>query len=224
MPDPIAPTQNITGTTAQKMLVNADEFESKVNAATASYPKPEAAPHAAPPKPVTATASPPRRCVITEGPQYSPSGDVPVQRMGREKYAFFAMSARFDNNKATGHDPSCCEVRQYIKWDDAYHTSNGGRPHGGFNEKAGPNLYHEDVEEKGVCHYGHRDENCNGSNNNQYYTAGKEDPAHGDIYNGWDRPRVDKRHQGAFEFELRIIDRCNQNAVRGVSPHVRVQW
>lgn len=225
MPDPVDQSGTIANAAAQNVLQNAEEFGEKITAATATAAANKQQPETGAD---SATAdqpgTPPRQCAIAEGPQYSPSGDISPQPLGREKYAFFSMSARFDNNSAAGHDPSCCEVRQYIKWDNAYQESRGGRPHSGFDEKAGPNVYHEDVEEKGICHYGHRDENCNGAGNNQYFTAGKPDPANGSAFRGWDEPRVARHHQGSFEFEMRVIDTCNQNTVRGVSPHVRVQW
>ena len=75
---------------------------------------------------------PAKSCKVASGPTYAPTGDVPVSTTGDKKKAKFAMAATFTKNAADGNEPSCCEVRQYIKWDKAYQDDKGGPPHGGF--------------------------------------------------------------------------------------------
>ena len=84
--------------------------------------------------------------------------------------ASFSITASFFDDRDSGrcdkvYDCRCCEIRQYIKWDELFvETSGQPGPHGGFRNKS-PNTWYEDRAERKTSlisgrpirwRYGHR--------------------------------------------------------------------
>lgn len=121
---------------------------------------------------------------------------------------------------------SCCEVRQYIKWDKRYVASKGGPPHGGFPSSSTPDTWYEDRDENNK-RYGHRSgpysdpmPNCE----DEYKTGSAPDQANGDTYCGSDEPGAPDRRQGQYQFQLKVVDVCHGEAVKATSSVITVDW
>lgn len=186
---------------------------------------PAPAPGATAPTPPVAK-QPVSRCQVTAGPTYSPSGSIPVTLTGGRKRATFKMTAAFGAGAAGGHVPSCCQVRQYIKWDKAFHTWRGGPPHGGFPATSTQDTWYEDRDSRDK-RYGHRSgphsdpiAGCG----DEYKTGGVLDQKNGDRYCGRDTPSGPKAMTGAFFFQLKVVDACNGDAVKASSAPITVNW
>jgi hypothetical protein len=136
---------------------------------------------------------------------------------------------------AFGTDPSstpprvssCCEVRQYIKWDDAFHNWRGGPPHGGFPSSATANTWYEDRDGSDSFRYGYRSgpysipvAGCG----NEYLTGGTQDMANGNTYCGRDTPGGPSTMTGKFNFQLKVIDTCDGNNVKASSSVITINW
>lgn len=189
------------------------------------HPAPAPAPGATAPTPPVAK-QPASKCQVTAGPTYSPSGSIPVTVTGGRKQATFKMTAAFGAGAAGGHVPSCCQVRQYIKWDKAFHTWRGGPPHGGFPAAATHGTWYEDRDSRDK-RYGHRSgphsdpiAGCG----DEYKTGGVRDQKNGDRYCGRDTPNGPKAMTGAFDFQLKVVDACNGDAVKASSTPITVNW
>jgi len=193
-------------------------------------PTPAPAPGVFPPSPPppAAPAAPSRQCHVTSGPTYTPSGTIPVTNTGGRKSATFSMAARFGTAFVTvpPRVPSCCEVRQYIRWDDAYHRSKGGPPHGGFPSSATAGTWYEDRDASDK-RYGHRSgvhsdpiAGCG----DEYLTGRTRDQANGDTYCGRDSPGAPATRMGTFNFQLKVIDTCNGSMVKARSSIITVRW
>src|SRR5262245_36095766 len=96
------------------------------------------------PAPAPAPAAPVNDCSVRSGPCYTPTVTIPVTSSGGRERATFDLAAAFDTDAATGKKPSCCEVRQFIKWDQAFHDWMGGPPHSGFPSSTAANTWIED--------------------------------------------------------------------------------
>ncbi|HEX2049876.1 MAG TPA: DUF4157 domain-containing protein [Actinomycetota bacterium] len=164
-------------------------------------------------------------CHVTSGPSYSPSGTIPVTTTGTTKQAAtFTMSATFANDPGAGRVPACCEVRQFIKWDTAFHTQAGGPPHSGFPSTAGPNVWHED-RDSADTRYGHRSGSHSApSSGDEYRTGGARDQANGDTYHGSDAPSGFASDVGQYQFQLKVIDTCNGYAEKASSSIITINW
>lgn len=165
-------------------------------------------------------------CSVKSGPTYSPTGNIPVTKSGGRKSASFSFSAEFDNDAATGKKPSCCEVHQFIKWDKAYETSKGGPPHGGFpsGTKADTWIEDRDANDK---RYGHRSDSHSdpiAHCGDEYKTGTTRDQANGNTYCGSDNPGAPESRTGQFQFQLKVVDTCNGDAVKATSSVISVNW
>jgi hypothetical protein len=94
---------------------------------------------------------------LVSGPTYAPSGTIAPTVAGGRETAHFALRAEFENDPANGIFPSCCEIRQFIRWDAAAAASfgAGGVPHGGFPAGTAADTWIED-RDAGNNRYGHR--------------------------------------------------------------------
>ncbi len=174
-------------------------------------------------------------CNPTTGPVYSTAGVVPVSNAGGVKSAPFTFSAKFQKAPApkgkgkgatTSTLPSCCQVRQYIKWDQAFATYNGGPPHSGFPSNAKPGRWYEDRDDQDK-RYGHRagvhsDPIAGGGD--EYTTGGVQDQANGDTYNGRDTPSGPAALTGQWQFKLAAIDSCDANKCKGPTQIITINW
>jgi hypothetical protein len=168
------------------------------------------------------------QCSVDSGPTYTPSGNIPVTNTGARKTAPFSMAATFGAAIVTlpPQRPSCCEVRQYIKWDNAFHTWNGGPPHSGFPSSAAVDTWYED-RDRSDKRYGHR----SGAHSDpiagcvdEYLTGGARDQANGNTYCGHDAPGGPAAMTGSFQFQLKVIDTCNGNAEKASSSIITINW
>jgi hypothetical protein len=151
---------------------------------------------------------------------------VPVVKSGGRKRAPFKFNARFATNALTGATPSCCEVRQFIKWDSAFATWAGGPPHAGFPSSTPADTWIEDrdVNDK---RYGHR----SGTHSDpiagcgdEYKSAWRQDQADGRKYCGRDSPGGPEALTGQWQFQLKVIDTCKGDAVKATSDVITVAW
>jgi hypothetical protein len=164
-------------------------------------------------------------CEMASGPSYSPTGSVPVTFTGGQARASFDMAASFVNDPANNKLPSCCHVRQYIKWDQAFATWRGGPPHAGFPASTAPNTWIEDRGPDDTERYGYRSgphsvpfPNCG----DEYKTGARRDMANGDRFCGNDQPFVPDTTEGQFKFQLVVYDSPGRPVAR--SSVISVDW
>jgi hypothetical protein len=187
-----------------------------------SPPSPAPPPTPAPaPAPGPAPAGP--NCTVTSGPTYSPTSPT-VSNNGRRKQASFSMAATFGS--ASGAVPRCCGVRQYIRWNSAYQTANGGPPHRGFPATASAGTWYED-RDTADKRYGHRSGPYSdpiASCGDEYLSGTARDMANGDTYCGKDNPFVPARITGAWDFQLKVVDVEHGSAEKASSPIITITW
>ncbi len=172
-----------------------------------------------------AGAAPAANCSVASGPTYTPSGTVPIVRASGRKSAPFSFGATFATTPGSGAAPRCCSVRQYIKWDKAYQDDKGGPPHSGFPSSSSFGSWYEDRDASDK-RYGHRSGPHSDpiAGGDEYLTAGTRDQLNGDTYVGTDAPGAPDSRKGQFQFQLKVIDTCNGDAVKASSSIITVQW
>jgi len=166
-------------------------------------------------------------CSVASGPSYSPSGTIPLTDYGTVKTAPFSMAATFATDSAKDTKPSCCEIRQFIKWDKSAHKENSGPPHKGFPSSANADTWIEDRSPDDK-RYGHRSGPHSSLSDDCFdrYTTGKtRDDSNGDTYCGADSPDGPAHHmKGQYQFRLDVVDTCNQDATKASSSVITVDW
>jgi hypothetical protein len=165
-------------------------------------------------------------CQIASGPTYTPSGNIPAVVSGTRKEFPFSMAATFTNQSPRAILATCCEVRQFIKWDARSAAGMGGPPHRGFPATTPADTWIEDRDPSDK-RYGHRfgphsDPIANGGD--EYTTNGARDQLHGTTYNGKDKPSGPLTDVGKWFFRLDVIDTCNSNNVISQSPVITCDW
>ncbi len=167
---------------------------------------------------------PMNQCTINTGPTYTPSGTIPVSNSGGRKSATFNLAASFVSGGS--NIPSCCSVRQFIKWDQAFHDWRGGPPHSGFPSGSPPNTWIEDRNAGDTFRYGYRTgtwavpvAGCG----NEYKTGNTQDMANGDTYCGRDTPGGPSSMTGQFKFRLDVVDTCN-GGTKASTPEITINW
>lgn len=185
-----------------------------------------AAPTPPAPTPTPTPKAPAKNCGVRTGPTYTPSPTVPVTTAGGRKKAKFTMAATFDTDAGTGKTPSCCEVRQFIKWDKAFHDWMGGPPHGGFPSGTKHDTWIED-RDSADTRYGHR----SGTHSSPVAACGDEykkgatrNMANGDTYCGKDGPSGPDTMKGQFQFRLDVIASCDGGTTKTSSPVITIDW
>ena len=164
-----------------------------------------------------------KHCSFVNGPAYSTSGPIQATDNGTTKTAHLDFSAKFGNNAKSGEEPGCCEVHQFLNYDQRFAASNGGPPHSGF-QGTQPNTNNEDRDENDK-RYGHRNDSHSDLRPGDLYTTnGKKDDLHGIEYSGRDYPSMPSSLTGTFTFHLEGVDTCNGNAVVKRSPDVPVKY
>jgi hypothetical protein len=150
---------------------------------------------------------------------------IPVTFSGGRANASFDMNASFVNDPENGKLPSCCHVRQYIKWDQAFADFRGGPPHAGFPASTPPNTWIEDRGPADTERYGYRSgphsvpfPDCG----DEYKTGARRDMANGDRFCGNDQPFVPDTADGQFKFQLVVFDSPGRPVAR--SSVISVTW
>jgi hypothetical protein len=165
-------------------------------------------------------------CHVKTGPTYTPDGTIAVTPLANgRKQASFSMDATFDADPATGVRPGCCEVHQFIKWDQAFQTWRGGPPHAGFPATATFDTWYEDRDSNGK-RYGHRTDAFSdpiAGCGDEYKTGANQDQLNGNHYCGKDSPGGPPAMTGTFQFQLKVIDICTGQEV-GSGPVITVNW
>lgn len=184
-------------------------------------------PTPAPPTPAPSTpAAPASNCGVKSGPSYSPTGTVPVTTAHHKKKATFTLAASFSTDPAKATKPSCCEVRQYVKWDKAFQDWRGGPIHSGFPSTATYDTWYEDRDTSDT-RYGHRagiySSPVSGCGD-EYKTATAQDMANGDAYCGRDSPNGPDTMTGTWNFQLKVVDTCDGDKEKASSSVITINW
>ncbi len=142
--------------------------------------------------------------------------------------AHFALRAEFENDPANGIFPSCCEVRQFIRWDATAAASfgAGGVPHGGFPAGTAADTWIEDRDAANK-RYGHRSGAFSDPQSFDQYldSTGARNQAFGHIYRGTDTPGGPAAGMvGTWRFLLRVVDVCNGGTQLGADDFIRINW
>jgi len=157
--------------------------------------------------PVDDPAAAAKKASLKSGPAYSPSGTIKATKSGSLKIATFKQSAEFENDPTKGVDPSCGEIRQYIKWSKGEAPPNTGafEPKSSFSE----DTWYEDRDPNGK-RYGHRSGTFAECVSINHYEdkKGVKDCAKGEVYAGQDDPKGAATRTGMWSFELRAVDTC----------------
>jgi len=172
------------------------------------------------------------RCEVAGGPTYNPAGAIAPTVTGGVPRANFAFRADFRSDPANGVLPSCCEIRQFIRWNAAAATSHEAirgagnvTPHGGFPAAHPADRWIED-RDAGNHRYGHRSGAFSDPQTFDQYldAAGRRNQAFGHRYRGSDAPGGVAGLAGQWRFLLRVVDVCNGDRNVGGSAGVRVNW
>jgi hypothetical protein len=198
--------------------------EGDVMSLDAGVPSPAPAPTT--PTPTPAPATPAANCAVKSGPSYSVTGTVPVTTSNHKKKAPFDFTASFTTDASKGAKPSCCEVRQYVKWDKAFQDWRKGPIHSGFPSTATYDTWYED-RDKSDTRYGHRSgaysspvAKCG----DEYKTGTTQDMANGDTYCGHDGPNGPDTLTGTWNFQLKVVDTCDGDKEKASSAVITVNW
>jgi len=172
------------------------------------------------------------RCEVVSGPRYTPSGTIAATVAGGGRSATFNFRADFRSDPANGIFPSCCEVRQFIRWNAAAaasHTAIRGAgltsPHSGFPATHPADRWIED-RDRANTRYGHRSGRHSAPASFDQYLdgAGRRNQAFGHRYRGSDSPGGPLALAGQWRFFLRVVDVCNGDTRVGTQAFVRVDW
>jgi hypothetical protein len=164
---------------------------------------------------------------LQTGPRYTPGGTFNPAVVGGNQSATFRFGATFKNDPANGIFASCCEARQFIRWDAASAAAlPGGIPHGGFPAGSPADTWIEDRDGANATRYGHRTGQFSESipDNRYVDTNNRPNNAFGHIYQGGDQPGgPDALLAGSWRFLVRVIDVCNGNKRLG-DDFIRINW
>ena len=167
---------------------------------------------------------------LKSGPTYTPGGTLAPTVAGGNESVTFRLNAEFDSDPANGIFPSCCEVRQSIRWDAAAAASfaairgpGNTVPHAGFPAGHPADTWIEDRDGTNTLRYGHRVGFSPGPGNQYLDSDGKRNQAFGHIYRGRDTPGGPVALAGQWRFMLRVIDVCNGGRRLGWD-FIRINW
>jgi Domain of unknown function (DUF4157) len=164
---------------------------------------------------------------LVSGPRYTPGGTFAPPVVAGNQQARFRFGATFKNDPANGVFASCCEARQFIRWDAASAAAlPGGIPHGGFPAGTAAGTWIEDRDNADATRYGHRTGQFAESIPGDRYvdTNNRPNNAFGHIFQGEDAPGgPDALLAGSWRFMVRVIDVCNGNARLG-DDFIRINW
>lgn len=167
------------------------------------------------------------KCEIDAGPSYSTRGTINVPAGVGARQAFFRLSSTFKSDPANKILPSCCEVRQFIRWNAAAAASfaPGVVPHAGFPAAHPVDTWIEDRDDTVNNRYGHRSGVFSDPQSFDQYldSSGKRNQAFGHIYTGSDSPGGTGM-AGQWRFMIKVLDVCNGNKTIGSQDFVNVNW
>ncbi|MFZ5447953.1 MAG: DUF4157 domain-containing protein [Thermodesulfobacteriota bacterium] len=167
------------------------------------------------------------RGVVKSGPRYTPGGPITATVAGGRKSASFRFTAEFEHDPANGIFASCCEVRQFIRWDPAAVASWGGPtvPHGGFPAGTPANTWIEDRDAANT-RYGHRAGPFSAPAAWDQYidSTGRRNQAFGHIYRGRDTPSGPATDAGTWTFLVKVVDVANGGVTIGSQDVLSVNW
>jgi hypothetical protein len=167
-------------------------------------------------------------CKVVNGVTYVPGAPAVVAAAGGGETAHFAFDAEFENGPAAGVFPSCCEIRQFIRWNAAAAAGMGpaGVPHGGFLAGTPVDTF---IEDRNAANqrYGHRSGPFSDPESfDQYLDAtGARNQAFGHLYRGFDDPQVPPAMAvGQWQFYVNIVDVCHGEVRKGDDSLIRINW
>ena len=144
--------------------------------------------------------------------------------VGGNENADFALRAEFDNDPANGIFPSCCEVRQFIRWDATAAASFGvpAVPHGGFPAATAADTWIEDRDQNNH-RYGHRSGPFSDPQSFDQYldSTNKRNQAFGHIFRGTDTPGGGTP-AGSWRFFIQVVDVCKGGRQLGAVDFIRI--
>ena len=166
-------------------------------------------------------------CKCASGVEYAPAAPVAVPDGGGGETTHFAFDADFESDPAAGVFPSCCEVRQFIRWNAAAAAGMpGGVPHGGFPAGTPVDTFIEDRDAANK-RYGHRSGALSDPQPFDQYldSTGARNQAFGEQYRGTDDPSVPPAMAvGQWQFFVKVIDVCNGGVPKGKDSVIRINW
>src|SRR5262245_10302691 len=166
-------------------------------------------------------------CKVKSGAAYTPGAPAAVAG-GLFETTHFALDAEFESDPANHFFPSCCEVRQFIRWNAAAAAGMGpgGAPHGGFPAGTPVDTFTED-RDAANHRFGHRSGPFSDPQTFDQYTdsTGARNQAFGHIYHGTDDPSVPPAMAvGQWRFYIKVIDVCRGGVRAGGDSVIRVDW
>ena len=165
-------------------------------------------------------------CKVANGISYTPAAPAAVAG-GLGETTHFAFNAEFESDPAAGTFPSCCEVRQFIRWNAAAAAGMaGGIPHGGFPAGTPVDNFIED-RDAANHRFGHRAGAFSDPQPfDQYLDAtGARNQAFGHLYRGTDDPSVPPAMAvGQWRFYVKVIDVCHGGVRKGDDSVIRINW
>lgn len=167
-------------------------------------------------------------CKVVTGVHYVPGAPVAVPAGGGGETTHFDFNAEFENNPAAGAFPSCCEARQFIRWNAAAAAGMGPAavPHGGFPAGTPADTFIEDRDAANK-RYGHRAGPFSDPEpGDQYLDAtGARNQAFGHLYRGFDNPNPTAAMSvGQWQFYAKVVDVCHGEVRKGDDSLIRVNW
>jgi len=166
-------------------------------------------------------------CRVKSGPTYTPGGTFAAVPAGGRDDAHFRMAAEFESDLSAMIFPSCCEVRQFIRWNAAAAASftGGTVPHAGFPAAHPSDSWIEDRNGADTLRYGRRVGLSGGVAGNRYLDAtGATNQAFGHIFQGEDFPGGPAALAGQWRFLLKVVDVCNGGTTVGTQDVIRINW
>jgi hypothetical protein len=165
---------------------------------------------------------------VKTGPTYRPSGTIAPTVAGANESAHFRIDAEFDDDPANGIFASCCEIRQFIRWDAtaAAGFGAGGVPHAGFPAGTAADTWIEDRDAANK-RYGHRSGPFTDPQDfDQYIDANGRNQAFGHIYRGSDTPGgpVATLGGGVWRFMVKVVDVCKGGRTIATQDFNRIPW
>jgi len=161
---------------------------------------------------------------LVTGPSYAATTSLRPPVVGGRQQATFNIAAEFTDDPANGLFASCCELRQFIRWDATYAAAGpGGPPHGGFPAATAADTWIED-RDGADTRYGHRSgrHSALGTGDEYIDNTNHRNAAFGHRYRGQDNPGT-VRNAGSWRFMVRAIDVCSGNRRLG-DDFLRVTW
>jgi hypothetical protein len=156
-----------------------------------------------------------------------PGAPAPVAS-GAGETTHFGFNAEFENAPAGAAFPSCCEIRQFIRWNAAAAAGMGpaGVPHGGFPAGTPVDIFIED-RDAANHRYGHRSGPFSDPQPFDQYldSTGARNQAFGHLYRGTDDPQVPPAMAvGQWQFYAKVVDVCRGEVRKGNDSLIRINW